>query len=324
MKIDDNVDSQRWASFVFDHPRGNIFQTPQMYEVLADARDTKPIFHCLMNEGELKGLYLGEVTHNCKDFTGVLTRRTVYSSEPLVKDDDDLPYLIQSAIRDGEGHFVEIRPRIGIKDEHLVKFGFRRREHLNSIIKLVSMDDNWQMLDKDKRKGINRAKQRYNVKITQDNSYEGVETCYAMLRRLYRNMKIPLKSKSFFHAIRKHLCSAGYADFFVASIDSRPIAFQLALIYKDEIYTYYTATEDEFKHKHAGDLLIWHLIEHGIRHGFAILNFGGGGDPRKEYGPREYKKRFGTMFNNTGRYRYFKNSIFPYVASVAALIGVKT
>ena len=28
-----NIDKNKWSEFVYNHPHGNIFQTPEMYEV---------------------------------------------------------------------------------------------------------------------------------------------------------------------------------------------------------------------------------------------------------------------------------------------------
>jgi len=33
-----------WSSFVYNHPNGNIFQTPEMYEVYKQTKNYEPIF----------------------------------------------------------------------------------------------------------------------------------------------------------------------------------------------------------------------------------------------------------------------------------------
>lgn len=310
------IDKNQWSDFVYRHPNGNIFQTPEMYEVYNDSADTKPILNCIVENNSVCALYLGEILYENYDFSKTLTKRTVYYSEPLANNKFHFECLIKSAIRNSKGLFIEIRPRIEIDNKILISNGFKRRDHLNSMVYLTSLDENWKNLERDKRKGIRRAQNRYHLKIVEDNSYKSVEKNYKLLKNLYKKRKHPLRSKSYFHAIRRYLCDKGYAKFFLAYFADEIIAFQLALFYKTEILTYYTATSEKHKNKYAGDLLIWYLIEYGIQNGYQTLNFGGGGNPNRKYGPREYKKRFGTRFSNIGRYRYTKSMIFHIIEKV--------
>ena len=310
------VDRQKWSDFVYNHPNGNIFQTPEMYEVYNNSADTKPILYCIVENNSVCALYLGEILYENYDFSKTLTKRTVYYSEPLANNKFHYECLIKSAIRNSKGLFIEIRPRMEIDNKILINNGFKRRDHLNSIVYLTSLDENWKNLERDKRKGIRRAQNRYNLNIIEDNSYRSVEKSYNLLKKLYGERKRPLRSESYFHAIQKHLCPKGLAKYFVAYFGDEIISFQLALFYKDQILTYYTATDEKHKDKYAGDFIIWHLIEHGIRNGYHILDLGGGGNPNRSYGPREYKKRFGTKFNNIGRYRYTRSMIFHIIEKV--------
>ena len=39
-----NIDKNKWYEFVFDHPHGNIFQTPEMYEVYQNTKNYEPVW----------------------------------------------------------------------------------------------------------------------------------------------------------------------------------------------------------------------------------------------------------------------------------------
>ncbi|MCP5051777.1 MAG: aminoacyltransferase, partial [bacterium] len=41
--ITHQLDKQPWREFVQNHPRGTIFQTPEMYEVFAAATNYRPV-----------------------------------------------------------------------------------------------------------------------------------------------------------------------------------------------------------------------------------------------------------------------------------------
>ncbi|HOF07520.1 MAG: hypothetical protein WBH72_02770 [Bacteroidales bacterium] len=43
-KITSTLNPAQWSSFVYDHPNGNVFQTPEMYEVYENTKNYEPIF----------------------------------------------------------------------------------------------------------------------------------------------------------------------------------------------------------------------------------------------------------------------------------------
>jgi len=43
IEITDSPDIKRWGEFVYNHPKGNIFQTPEMAEVYRRTKNYEPI-----------------------------------------------------------------------------------------------------------------------------------------------------------------------------------------------------------------------------------------------------------------------------------------
>jgi len=50
MKLVSELDRERWSDFVSKHPYGNIFQTPEMYEVYRRTRNYEPYFLAVIND----------------------------------------------------------------------------------------------------------------------------------------------------------------------------------------------------------------------------------------------------------------------------------
>lgn len=84
-----SIDKYKWSDFVNNHPNGNIFQTPEMYEVYQDTKKYKPVFLAIVNNvGEISGTLLAVIQ---KEYSGVLGNFTAISiihGGPLIKDDD--------------------------------------------------------------------------------------------------------------------------------------------------------------------------------------------------------------------------------------------
>ena len=43
LRVTDSIDRQKWEDFVLNHPNGNIFQTPEMYEVYRRTQTGIPV-----------------------------------------------------------------------------------------------------------------------------------------------------------------------------------------------------------------------------------------------------------------------------------------
>jgi lipid II:glycine glycyltransferase (peptidoglycan interpeptide bridge formation enzyme) len=186
-----------------------------------------------------------------------------------------------------------------------------RQDHLNAIIELENKDKVWDNLYEDKRKGIKKASKKFRIEIKEQTNEEGVELFYGLIVQLFKRKRHSVKPKEYFQNLIKF--SGGNIRILFAYYESKAISTQLFTIYKDKIRAMYTATLDEHRNKHAGDLLVWRMIEIGFENNIRIFDFGGGGDPNIRYSPREYKERFGTTFTNTGRWVYKKSALYSII-----------
>ncbi|UCH97725.1 MAG: hypothetical protein JSV88_12980, partial [Candidatus Aminicenantes bacterium] len=51
-KITNRIDRKQWSDFVLNHPRGNIFQTPEMFDVFDNTRNNDPVFFAVVDENQ--------------------------------------------------------------------------------------------------------------------------------------------------------------------------------------------------------------------------------------------------------------------------------
>ncbi|MFW5886880.1 MAG: GNAT family N-acetyltransferase, partial [Bacteroidota bacterium] len=218
------------------------------------------------------------------------------------------------------GLFVQIRTFKRFPEEQLIlykKSGFLYSDHLNAFIDLRGFDSQniFSSFKKDKRKGIRRAIQRYNLDIKEYNSVEkSIAIFYNMQKELYKKKRHAMKSRDFFTNLVAE--SQGHVRIAFATFEGKPIASQLYICYNNKITALYTATLESHYDKHGGDYLIWYLLKKGIDEGYEVFDFGGGGNPNKFYGPRAYKERFGTSFQNVGRLNLPKSYLYNIIMFV--------
>ena len=99
------IDKTKWSEFVYNHPHGNVFQTPEMYEVYQSTKNYEPVFLAVVNNrDEIAGTLLAVIQ---KEYSGVLgnfTARSIIHGGPLIKDDDpgDVADKIKKALEFGK------------------------------------------------------------------------------------------------------------------------------------------------------------------------------------------------------------------------------
>ncbi len=306
-----DLDRAQWSEFVYKHPKGSVFHTPGMFDVYAGSKKMQPCLTAVGGDEGIAGLALGEISHEYIDLFG-LTRRTIYYSEPIYNGDSGVLALLLKHMREkGKGLFLQVRPSTALDEQERTVYeanGFHFRDHLGANIPLTDEETLKKNMKKDKRKGIRQAVDKYNIKIKEMTTPEGLDIAYGLLQKLYKRKRHSLKSKDYFKNLLEK-CNSNF-KIFIAYSGHIPTAAQLVFVYKKKITAFYTATLQEHLHEHAGDLLIWEMLKLGLDKGLDCFDFGGGGNPNKKFGPRDFKKRFGTAFDNTGRFVFKKSKLY--------------
>ena len=321
----DKIDKTKWSEFVFDHPHGNIFQTPEMYEVYQNTKNYEPVFLAVVNDkGEISGTLLAVIQKEYSGILGNFTARSIVHGGPLIKNDDPdvLGFVLKEynmiikkkAIYSQFRNFWDVLP----ENDVFQKYGFRFEDHLNYIIDLaVGEEVRWSLIHKSRKKKIKKAHKNdlYIETYYSNIANKQIENGYKIISDVYRSKGLPIASIEYFIAAAKKNILA----LFVVKKDNVNIACRFALIYKDVIFGWYAGSYKSYYKLFPNDLLIWETLKWGIRNNYRYFDYGGAGEPNKPYGVRNFKAQMGGQLVNYGRYEKIHK---PFLYNLAK-IGFK-
>lgn len=310
MRIVRQLDERLWREFVDQHPQGNVFHTPEMFQVFACAEGHHAtLWAAVGNDGRVLALMLpvqitllnGLVRH----FT---TRAVVYGSvlcAPGSEGQDALTKLLHVYRGEvgGSPLFTELRNLSDLKaiQSVLQDNGFDHEGHLDFLIDLQrSTEEIWSSVDGNVRTNVRKAR-RKGVVVEEAISLDEVRAAYAVLASVYQRIQIPLAPRSLFESAFEILHPKGMVKFLTASVEETCIGVAIRLLYKDVIYAWYAGSIRDYAKYKANDLLNWHILEWGAQNGFKCFDFGGAGKPDEDYGPRRFKAKFNGALVNYGR-----------------------
>ena len=312
-QIVDALDEANWREFVTRHPQGNIFHTPDMFEVFQRARGFQPQLRAAVNDdGEVLALL---VPVRVPLFDGVLSRLTtriiVYGSvlsAPGPSGRAALDALLRSYAREPgqKGLFTELRNLCDLSAEQplLNAHGFVYEDHLNYLVDLDRTPEQvLQNIGPRTRKHIRRALRDGTVTVEEINERGRIQAAYDMFALSYATARVPLADRSLFDAAFDVLRPRGMAKFFLARIGDTCVAATAELPFKDVIYGWYCGIDRSYVHSMAGELLMWHILRWGAESGYRTYDFGGAGKPDESYAVRDFKAKFGGQLVCFGRYR---------------------
>src|SRR2546428_11875668 len=88
----------------------------------------------------------------------------------------------------------------------------------------------------------------------------------------------------------------------MAATGDQILAGRIVLLYRGTAYDWYAGSTPQGKRLHADEWLVWRAMLLAKEHRAVRFDFGGAGEPDQDYGPREFKRRFGGPITNIGRY----------------------
>ena len=311
IEITDSPDIKQWSEFVYNHPYGNIFQTPEMAEVYRRTKNYEPISLAAIDDttNEMLAVLLAVVIKE-KSVLGSFSARSVIHGGPLFINDkrgmDTVRILIEyyNKISRKKSLYTLVRNMYDTSEVSSIfnSTGYKYEDHLNYLIDLnLSINELWSRLYKSRRNGINRAKRR-GVIIDEDVDEDSIPVMHELLKETYMNAKIPFADMSLLQSVFNVLKQKDMAKFFLAKNNDINIGIIIILTYKGTIFDWYAGAPRKYSHLCPNDILAWHVIEWGSKNGYHIFDFGGAGNPNEEYGVREFKKQFDGEMVNFGRY----------------------
>jgi len=312
--VTDKPSRESWADFVFKHPCGNIFQTPQMFDVYQSTPNNNAGVLALQNDG---GEIVALMVYTFISEPGIkrfFSTRSVVSGGPLILENNiEYATLLLSEynkrVSKTDVIYTEIR---NLYDTGALLPAFNSgkfiyEDHLTIHMDLTrSMEQLENALHRGRSSNIKRAIKKGVV--TRDIfTPEDITAAYHLIKDTYERINLPSPHPELFLNAADSL--KGHIKFFAAFLNDKLIGCRVYLIYKDMVYDWYAAGDREFSGYHPSDLLPWKGMLWAKENGIKIYDFAGAGKPGKEYTVRDYKLKFGGALINLGRYQHIHKEL---------------
>ncbi len=308
------LSERQWREFVDRHPQGNIFHTPEMFQVFDRARQHRPELWAVVGyDGRPQALFTPvQVALRHRFLSRLTTRSIAYGSvlcEPGAKGEQALRELLSTYRQAMEWHllFVELRNLCDLRalEPVLEGCGFVPEEHLDYLIDLNrSPEELLQSIGPRTRKKIRQGLRKGGLCVREVTEKKDVARCYGLIQQSYTAAGVPLADQSLFDAAFDILYPRGMCKFWLAGVNGTDVAASVELPYKDVIYGWYGGVDRRFSEYMPGELLMWHILTWGIENGYRVYDFGGAGKPGEKYGVRDFKAKFGGRLVAYGRHRF--------------------
>jgi hypothetical protein len=302
LTIVNSLDIEIWREFVERHPQGNIFHTPEMFQVFAKVKGYRPALWATMdNHNQVLALLLPvNISLNEGLLRKLTSRAVVYGSilcAPGSEGREGLKFLLQAYRRKMQGRilFTELRNLSDLSDLQpiLNESEFSFEEYMNFLINLDQSEDIlWQKISKSGRQSVRTSNNKGTI-IEEVTDRRQLLVAYQLLKNVYARVQVPLTHFSLFEAAYDILAPLEMFKIFLARVGEKYISTCFILMYKGIIIDWYAGSDRTFASSSAGELIIWRILQWGKENGFHKFDFGGGGKLSEEYGPRTFKAKFG-------------------------------
>lgn len=315
MKVVQTLEETKWHHFVHNHPKGNIFHSPEMFQVFDQTKNFHPALWAVTgDDGDVLALLIPvQITMLGRASNCLSSRAVVYGSVlcvPGVEGEQALDKLLQIYVPSAKGKilFTELRNLSNLSDIQPILRAkeFRYEEHLNYLIRLDRpLDGIMQSIGRRTRKKIRAGLRQGKVIIEEVSQPEQLLDCYELIVKSYNRARVPVADQSLFEAAFKILYPKGMVKFLLARVGDICVATSVELVYKDSIYGWYSGIDRKYSSYNPNELLMWYILKFGMKNGHHIYDFGGAGRPDEEYGVRDFKAKFGGELVCFGRNTFY-------------------
>jgi serine/alanine adding enzyme len=302
ISVVNSLPEDEWRQFVEKHPAGNVFHTPEMFQVFSQTKGFRPELWAGTKDGRVLALLLPAQITLMNGLLRRLTTRSVAHGSvvcmPDAEGQEALSELLQTYKRETGGTplFTELRNQSNLEGIQpiLHEHGFVYEDHLNYLINLKrSPESIFENFGRRTRKNIRRGLKQGKVVIEEAKDWKQVAACYSLISRTYRSVHVPLADISLFEAAFELLHPKKMVRFTLAHVDQTPVAASVELLYKDLIYGWYGGVDRNYSSYVPNELVMWDILKWGAENGYHLYDFGGAGSPDEEYGVRDFKAKFG-------------------------------
>lgn len=316
--IVNSLPEDKWRKYVDQHPAGNIFHTPEMFQVFQRVKGYRPeVWAALGEDKEILALLLPVHISLSDGLLRALTTRTIVFGGVLVDSSPEgaegLTQLLKS-YKEGANRsslFTELRNFASCEDYQpiLSRAQFVYEDHLNYLIDLDrSPEEVFKRIGRRTQRNIRHGLNQSKVAIEEVQDRTMLYESYKLLAKTYRKAQVPLADRSLFETAFNILQPKGMLMVTTALVGDSPAATSVDLLYKDTMVGWYGGMDRTYSPYVPNELLMWYLLRIGVEKGYRVYDFGGAGKPSEEYGVREFKAKFGGNLVCYGRNTWVPNS----------------
>lgn len=303
----DNKDKDAVDGFLSSRNDTCIFQTPLYFEALKASGNKLARYFIAWHGGTVCGCLLCDILAQGFDKRALISGILDIKGGPLAENNDAaiIRALLDAAknIRP-KAIFMQIAP---VYDPAPIKgllmsYGFDFRPHLALKIDLTKSEEELKSaLSKDKAKGIRQAiKNGLRFELVESDAFT-MQKFTNLVNATYKRLNIPQLDMNV--AMKMTETMPDNVRFFaIKTIENTVVSMELALCHKDLFYCYILGSDDNFHKLHPNELSYWETIRWAKRNGYKTYDMGGGGNPERPYGVRDFKMGFGPQAFNYGHY----------------------
>jgi len=276
-KVIDPSKDKRWDEFVADHPQGTVFHLSNWARVLQKTYGYIPCYFIL--EDSNKKIKAGWPFFLVRSWlTGTRLVCLPFTDEclPLVISCQNIELLF-AAVRERagkeKGDYIEVRgehPNVSLQSLHFENHSYYRLFRLDLS---QGRDSLWEGFRGSVRNRVRRAK-RANLIIAKSETEEGMRDFYLLNLTTRKKHGMLPQPYIFFETIWQELVLNGLGFVLIAKYQGVPIAGGVFFVYKDTIYSKFSASERSYLKYCPNHLVKWHIIQYGCENRFKYLDSG--------------------------------------------------
>lgn len=319
------ISRSAWSAFVAAHPKGNVFQTPEMYDCYVATPGYEPHVLAAVQDGQMVGIMLYVIMRE-KGIKARFSARSIIQGAPLAAGDKDETIIAMLQAYEQQLPSDVIYSQVRNHYEMLTvndafqTCGYRFESHLNFLVTLDTEEQMWSRIGKGRIKQIKKA-QKNNLTV---DVYRGSEVTpalvqdgYHVIEQVYQRAGLPLTDIQQIQAVAK--CGL-LVMFVVRNADGTMLGCRFGIIYRDSIYGWYAGSYQEYYSLFPNDILIWETLRWGAANGYKVFDYGGAGEPNKPYGVRKFKQQMGGTLVNFGRYEKIHRPMMYRIGVMGMLV----
>ena len=318
-KKNNEIERNRWQELVIHSSTASFFQTPECYDFYESLPSLEPFVFGVLENEKLVGLCCGYVIANGGKVEQFFSRRAIIPGGILLADDistDALLALLEFAKKEisKKTIYIEIRNYNDYSSvrQTIEDTGFVYKPHLNIQVPTVDVNSALKKLSESKRRQL-KQNERANVVCEESKNLDDLRSFYKQLNQLYtKKIKKPLFPFAFF----EKLLAQPFTHFFVVKIDCQIVGGIVCVAHQSKVlYEWFICGDDKKRQGIYPSLAAtWQAIKYAAENKFDYFDFMGAGNPKKEYGVRNFKSRFGGNEVEYGRFLHIcKPRLFVFV-----------